>query len=100
MTLTDPRPFLDKIDPGAYATLLKKRRAASKLLVEPKPQQNGTTLQFLEPHIAYTAHDLSAKKLSAFEPSSELPPATAAIRSKAYVLGDFIDTDAVSAFRR
>ncbi len=92
MTLTDPRPFLAEVDHELYNSLLKTCQKPRKTKQAAISTEHAPSLQFLEPHIS---HGLPSQMASATT-TPENSPAAAVIKSKAYALGDFVDTDAVS----
>jgi homoaconitase/3-isopropylmalate dehydratase large subunit len=83
MTVTDPAPFLAQVDLEFY----QRYKSIPKESLKPVP--------FMEPHVGPLESEANGNSPATSAPQVELKP-MGPICSKVVVLGDFIDTDAVS----
>lgn len=97
MTLTDPRPFLAKVKPDDYAALLKSCQTRRKTSYARDILDSSPPLTYVEPYLAHKKREPEVKTVDSSENELKASPMTAVMRGKAYVLGDFVDTDAVNA---
>jgi hypothetical protein len=96
MTLTDPRPFLAKVKSDDYAALLKSCQTRRKTSYTEDILGSSPPLTYVEPYLAHKKHESETRTIDSSENDLEANPKTAVVKGKAYVLGDFVDTDAVS----
>ena len=94
MRLTDPRPLLEKMDQQEYASMLKSSGEKREHNRQFEPQSNGTSITFVEPHIAFESGE--DRVMANGDSNNDAPESSTVVKGKAYVLGDFVDTDAVS----
>lgn len=88
MRLTDPRSLLEKVDQSVFDGMLAPscRRNLDRGQV---PQDDVEAPPFLEPHISYRENIVGVA-------NSTVVDQPRLVKGRAYVLGDFVDTDAVS----
>ena len=91
MTLTDPRPLLKMIDPHHYEKMLNSSTMRNVEEMPPDSAADDAVVPFVEPHIA-----CGGKAQGANSETESNATDQSTIIGKAYVLGDFVDTDAVS----
>ena len=91
MALTDPRPLLKMIDPHEYESMLNSSTMRNVEEAKSHSTTNGVVVPFVEPYIAH-----GAKAQGASSETESKAAIQSTIIGKAYVLGDFVDTDAVS----
>lgn len=97
MTLTDPRPFLAKVKPDDYTALLKSCQKRRKPSYARNIPESSPPLTYVEPYLAHKKRVPETKTIGSSENDLEANPTTAVVKGKAYVLGNFVDTDAVNA---
>ncbi|KAL9124745.1 MAG: hypothetical protein Q9217_005955 [Psora testacea] len=93
MTLTDPRRFLEKIDPTSYEVLLQGSQKDNSLVNLLHRKYDPVAPVFLEPHLAYSESKPTPEQHKSLLTSGEC--VTDIVEGKAYALGDFVDTDAI-----
>lgn len=96
MSLTDPRPFLAEIDPQSYSALLKRCQKPQKPKQAGTPPEESPEIHYVEPNIAHGTPNKDFSDTTTSGETTECSPVSAVVKGKAYVLGDFVDTDAVS----
>lgn len=96
MSLTDPRPFLAEIDPRSYSTLLKSCQKPQKPKQAHTPPEASVEVRYVEPNIAHGTPNEDFSGTATSGETAESSPVSTVVKGKAYALGDFVDTDAVS----
>jgi hypothetical protein len=96
MTLTDPRQFLAKVNPDDYTALLKSCHTRRRTAYARDILENSLPLTYVEPYLAHKKREPETRPIDSSENELEASPTTVVVKGKAYVLGDFVDTDAVN----